>query len=452
MTREGHPAGFSGATQAGHSRSSGNVVTLYVEMKSASDSRSRRRAAREDIGAIQRRAAALRGLVPAVTAQATSPQRAHVKPPKSESALATFIASASQELLVATWWFDPVPSQAAGPIVIRSWGHRQGAGPRTRPGDEFVHDERVDGVLPTGGRVSVTARIRGINPGDWIVSAKVLAPVYRERGRSGRSGGAASTLPLHAGGWSWRSWSLRTSEPHSVKTCLAPIARVPAIIPGIWAGMVTVGLIIALLMQQAVLTRLGLQLPQTVTVFLVAIAAGMVGAKIRFMAVHRHEGRFEGWSIQGFLTAVAIVAPITLAVANVPIGMLLDVSAPGLFLGLAIGRVGCFFAGCCAGRPTSAAWGVWSSDQRLGMRRIPTQLLESGLAIGIALMSLVAVLGYRPLIGGIFVAALALYTLVRQGILRLRVEHPTSVRGGALIAATSAVVLIADVALLALGS
>ena len=183
-----------------------------------------------------------------------------------------------------------------------------------------------------------------------------------------------------------------------------------------------------------------------------AIVAGVVGAKIRFMAVHRHEGRFEGWSIQGFLAAIAIVAPIALAIANVPIGVLLDASALGLFLGLAIGRIGCFFAGCCAGRPTSAAWGVWSSDQRLGMRRIPTQLLESGLAVGIALMSLVAVLGYRPLLGGSFVAALALYTLVRQGILRLRVEHPTSVRGGALIAATSAVVLIADVALLALGS
>lgn len=336
--------------------------------------------------------------------------------------------------------------------MVRSWGHRQGSGAQTRPGDQFVHDERVDGVLPDGGPVSVTARIRGINPGEWIVSAKVLAPDHGDRGRRGRSRGTGSALPLQAGGWSWRSWSLQKRAPHPVKTCLAPIARVPAVIPGVWAGMVTLGLIVALAMQQAVLARLGLQLPQTVTVFLVAIAAGVVGAKIRFMAVHRHEGRFEGWSIQGFLTAVAIVAPIMLAIANVPIGVLLDASAPGLFAGLAIGRIGCFFAGCCAGRPTSATWGVWSSDQRLGMRRIPTQLLESGLALGIALVSLVAVLGYRPLIGGIFVAALALYTLVRQGILRLRVERPKSVRGGTLIAAASAVVLIADVVLLALSS
>jgi len=354
-------------------------------------------------------------------------------------------------MLATTWWFDPAPGHAAGPIVVRVWGHRQGARAQPRPGDQFVHDERIEGFFPDKGPVSVTARIHGINPGAWIVSAKMLAPDHGERGRRGRSGGTGSALPLHAGGWSWRSWSLQTSEPSLVKTCLAPIARVPAVVPGVWAAMVTLGLIVALLMQQAVLSRLGLQLPQTVTVFLVAIAAGVVGAKIRFMAVHRQERRFEGWSIQGFLAAIAIVAPIALAIGNVPIGVLLDASAPGLFLGLAIGRIGCFFAGCCAGRPTSAAWGVWSSDQRLGMRRIPTQLLESGLALGIALVSLVAVLGSRPLIGGIFVAALALYTLARQGILRLRVERPTSVRGGTLIAAASAVVLIADVVLLAWG-
>ena len=216
--------------------------------------------------------------------------------------------------------------------------------------------------------------------------------------------------------------------------------------------MVTLGVIAALVIHQAVLVRLDLQFPRALMISLVAITAGVVGAKIRFMAVHRSEGRFEGWSIQGFLAATAITAPLMLAIANVPIGVFLDSGVPGLFIGLAIGRIGCFFAGCCAGRPTSAAWGVWSSDQRLGMRRIPTQLLESALALGIALMSLVAVLGYRPLIGGIFVAALALYTLARQGMLRLRVERPTSVRGGTLIALASAAVLIADVFLLALQS
>ena len=404
-------------------------------MKSASHSHARRRAARESIGPLRRTAAT----------------PAHVPPAAgSPSAWAAFIESASRELLPATWWFNPTPSLAAGPIVVRFWGHRQGVAAHARPGDQFVHDEQIDGVLPDGGPVSVTARIRGINPGEWIVSAKVLAPDRRGHGQ--RSGAAASALPLQPGAWSWRSWSVRRSEPSPVRTCVAPIAPVPALIPGIWASLVILGLIVALAMQQVVLAQLGLQFPQTVTVFLVAIAAGVVGAKIRFMAVHRHERRFEGWSIQGFLAAVAIVGSLGLAIANVPIGLLLDASTPGLFAGLAIGRIGCFFAGCCAGRPTNARWGIWSSDQRLGMRRIPTQLMESGLSLAVAVLALVAVLGYRPLIGGIFVASLALYTLVRQGILRLRVDRPPSARGGALVALASAVLLITDVAVFGLNT
>ena len=404
----------------------------------------------EVAGPTKRRAKMTRDRTHAATGRGIAPQRLDTRGAGSPSAFAAFIESASHELLASTWWFDPTPDQAEGPVVVRVSGHRQGAGTKTRTRDHFVHDERIDHVLLDAGPVSVTARIRDINPGAWLVSARLLGTDQRDRGRHDPSGRSTAALPLHAGSWSWRSWALRDSEPHLVTTCVAPLARIPAIIPGVWAALVTLGVIAALAIQQAILVRLGLQFPQALLISLVAIAAGVVGAKIRFMAVHRSEGRFEGWSIQGFLAAIAIAAPVMLASASVPIGPCVDSSAPGLFVGLAIGRIGCFFAGCCAGRPTRAAWGMWSSDQRVGMRRIPTQLLESALALGIALLALVAVLGYRPLIGGIFVAALALYTLARQGILRLRAERPESTRGGALIALTSAVVLIGDVILLAL--
>ncbi len=62
-----------------------------------------------------------------------------------------------------------------------------------------------------------------------------------------------------------------------------------------------------------------------------------------------------------------------------------DVIAPGLALGHAIGRLGCFSAGCCYGKPTSLPWGVIFtspianaiSDTPLGVRLHPTQLYES---------------------------------------------------------------------------
>ena len=61
-----------------------------------------------------------------------------------------------------------------------------------------------------------------------------------------------------------------------------------------------------------------------------------------------------------------------------------DVIAPGLALGHAIGRLGCFSAGCCYGRPTNLPWGVTFTNPLaneitgtpLGVRLHPTQLYE----------------------------------------------------------------------------
>jgi len=48
--------------------------------------------------------------------------------------------------------------------------------------------------------------------------------------------------------------------------------------------------------------------------------------------------------------------------------------APAIALGIAVGRLGCFFRGCCAGKPTSLPWGVNFGD---GILRHPTQIYES---------------------------------------------------------------------------
>jgi len=50
-----------------------------------------------------------------------------------------------------------------------------------------------------------------------------------------------------------------------------------------------------------------------------------------------------------------------------------DLFAPGLAIGIAIGRIGCFLNGCCYGISTNLPWGVSFK----GMLRHPTQLYES---------------------------------------------------------------------------
>jgi len=85
----------------------------------------------------------------------------------------------------------------------------------------------------------------------------------------------------------------------------------------------------------------------------------------------------------------------------------------------------------------------------VGARRIPTQLLESVLALSLGLGVLVAVLGHGPAGGAFFVASLAAYTLGRQGLLRLRAEARQTRLGGLATSALAVLVLIADVVLLA---
>ncbi|MFQ3675132.1 MAG: prolipoprotein diacylglyceryl transferase [Endomicrobiia bacterium] len=64
---------------------------------------------------------------------------------------------------------------------------------------------------------------------------------------------------------------------------------------------------------------------------------------------------------------------------------LCDLYAPSLFLGLSIGRLGCFFAGCCYGRETSSFLGIIFSNvdslAPLGVKLFPTQLFESAYSI-----------------------------------------------------------------------
>lgn len=59
-----------------------------------------------------------------------------------------------------------------------------------------------------------------------------------------------------------------------------------------------------------------------------------------------------------------------------------DCFAPCLPLGHFIGRFGCFFAGCCYGKPTDLPWGITFSDMNalapLNIHLHPTQLYESG--------------------------------------------------------------------------
>ncbi len=392
-----------------------------------------------------RRAAARRG--PAGDA---TPRRNVVqsdKEARTSGGFAAFLESAAKEILAVTYWFDPAPHLGPYPVTVRFSGRRVDVKGRLQAGDKFVQDETIEHVVPGSGPISLTARVRGINPGSWVVTAHMLESAHPVHGLRQQEN-ATPARPPDPIARLWRRWAPSVESDEHMRTCLTPFARVPGTLPGIWGAMVTLGMAVALALQFLVIADDHLALGPWWVVTLVAIVAGIVGAKGWFIVLSRREHRMNGWCIQGFIAGATLTAAILLVALHVPAGTFLDATAPGLLVAMAVGRVGCFFVGCCGGPPTASSFGVWSSDQRVGARRLPTQLLESTLAGILGLLVLVAVLFHGPAGGAFFVGGLAAYILGRQGILRLRAEPRKTRLGGLVTAVMSALVLVAAVVLL----
>jgi phosphatidylglycerol---prolipoprotein diacylglyceryl transferase len=385
---------------------------------------------------------------PAVNAAPRSDVVQSNTPAQTSGGLTALLESATQQILAVTYWFDPTPHAGPYPITIRFSGRRIDVKGRLQAGDRFVQDETIEEVVPGSGPISLTARVRGINAGSWAVTARVqgFAHPTREPREQGNATPAAG--PLRPTVRFWRRWAPSAESAEHLRTCPTPLAHVPGIFPGIWGAMVTLGMAVALALQAMVIASDHLAVGPWWAVTLVAIAVGIAGAKVWFIVLKRRERLINGWCIQGFITGATLAAAVLLVVLDVPVGVFLDVTAPGLLVAMAVGRVGCFFAGCCGGPPTASRWGVWSSDQRVGARRIPAQLLELALALSLGLVVLVAVLRHGPAGSAFFVVGLAAYILGRQGILHLRAEPRKTRLGGLATSALASLVLVAAVVFL----
>lgn len=81
----------------------------------------------------------------------------------------------------------------------------------------------------------------------------------------------------------------------------------------------------------------------------------------------RSAGVFYG----GFIGAV-IASIIVMRIYKLPWWRTADAFAPGIVLGQAIGRLGCFSAGCCWGKPTTAFCGVHFTEKGHATTSVPT--------------------------------------------------------------------------------
>jgi phosphatidylglycerol:prolipoprotein diacylglycerol transferase len=366
----------------------------------------------------RRRASKVRGSTDAI--QAT----------RSQAELA---ADARHEGLAVTHRFDPGSDGQPYAATVRFRGRREGIAGKPQPGDTFTVDERLERVVPGSGPISVTTRAYGLNPGEWTVTAELF--------RGPGPGPSRATPPrvgqtLPRARWSWLRWKLVDVPFGPVRTRWSPFVRLtamPAVIHGSWTALVGLGMVIGIGALLWFLSLEGVAVGPGLIVAAATVIGGIVGAKLWYIVLRPRQWRSslsEGWSIDGSVGAAPIAALAAMLVLDLPVLAVLDAGAPAFFVGVGIGRLGCFLTGCCAGRCTASRWGIWSSDRRTGARRIPTQLMEAGLGIGLAIVfGALDVSGILPVDGLVFVGGLVSYLAGRQLLLRLRADARSSSLG-----------------------
>ena len=356
-------------------------------------------------------------------------------------------AKAVEELLTPTYWLDPGETGDPFSATIRFSGRRTDVTGKAQPRDSFWQEETVDGIIPGSGPVAITAEVRGVNPGQWTVTARSVARVggrpYRSYPPPGHDPAAVYRVPPP------RRVGIPPESDATIHTSTLLRSKVPGIIRFAYATLVGLGVLVGLGLEALLLNHGHYSLFRPMLFSVIAILAGVIGGKGWYVAVHRGK-KFDGWCIQGFVAGAAVVvAAAAVAGPGLPAGAFLAAAAPALLIGMAIGRPGCFWAGCCTGRPIAARWGIWSSDRRLGCRRAPAQLLEalSALISGGVVLVVVLIDGLARS-GPVAVVGLAAYTLARQLILGLRAEPRVWRYGRPVTATIAALALIVGIVLL----
>jgi phosphatidylglycerol:prolipoprotein diacylglycerol transferase len=138
-------------------------------------------------------------------------------------------------------------------------------------------------------------------------------------------------------------------------------------------------------------------------------------SEIFSLATLRSGGVYYG----GFLVA-AIVGISLVRYQRLPVWKMTDIFSPGIALGQSIGRIGCFAAGCCYGRPTTSLFGVtfknpYSHDTvgvPLNIPLHPAQLYEAATNLAIFFL-LWSTLKKKRFDGQIFILYLVFYSTSR---------------------------------------
>ena len=208
-------------------------------------------------------------------------------------------------------------------------------------------------------------------------------------------------------------------------------------IPGLGIPLATygvllaIGFILALWLTARLAARDGLPKQRIYDLGLYVLAASLVGSKALMVVTEwsdyggdwRRMLSFDflrsGGVFYGGLLAAVLASILLMRHWKLPWPKTADAFAPGIAVGHAIGRMGCFSAGCCWGKPTSSWLGVHFTEKAneltgvpIDTALVPTQLIEAfaNLLIFVFLLWLTR---RRKFEGQIIYAYLMVYSVAR---------------------------------------
>jgi phosphatidylglycerol:prolipoprotein diacylglycerol transferase len=160
--------------------------------------------------------------------------------------------------------------------------------------------------------------------------------------------------------------------------------------------LIAVGFLLGIALATREAKRIGINQQAVLDLAFYIILGAIIGSRLFFVITHPEYFRespldaFKIWEggltfYGGFIMALA-VAVFMIKKHRLPACRTLDLFAPSLAVGILFGRLGCFFAGCCYGRPCSLPWAVtFTNPHSLAELNVPLHPVQLYAAAGSAI-------------------------------------------------------------------
>ena len=201
----------------------------------------------------------------------------------------------------------------------------------------------------------------------------------------------------------------------------------------VYGVMIAVGFLLGLFYLKRESRRVGQDEEKIVDLFFGIIIAGLVGSRLLFVINEASSEFFAnplmffkvwegGLVFQGGVILSIIYTIYFCRKNDLKFFTISDICAPALSMGHALGRIGCFFAGCCHGRecpvdyPFALIFPKFDNGIGIappGVPLYPTQIFES-LGEWVILGLLLSFRKKKPFDGAVFLLYLILYAILRS--------------------------------------